>query len=284
MAQCFAIFVPTHEAAARDGVGAPPQVYFDEALRRFREEIEANEDVIRPALTASQIERNFAQGKMSAVLTVEDGVTIDGRLENVDRYAQLGVRMVALTWNYENCLGFPNSEDPALNARGLKPFGRDAVRRMNELGIAVDVSHLSEGGFWDVARVSQKPFVASHSCAKALCGHRRNLTDEQLRALAEKGGVCGVNFMAQFLHEDQSDSRSTIRDVMANLVHIKNAAGIDVLAIGSDYDGIGSTLEWGDWSGSRMLVDAMQAYFTDDEIEKICWKNALRTFRDIIGA
>ncbi len=282
MAQCFAIFVPTSDAAARHGITGTAEEYFDKAYCAYRRELELTSDDILPAYTAGDVERNWADGKMSAILTVEDGVTLRGKIENVDEYYRKGVRMVALTWNYENSLGFPQSPDRAEHMKGLKPFGIEAVRRMNELGIAVDVSHLSEGGFWDVARTSHKPFIASHSCARALCGHSRNLTDEQLKAVADSGGVCGINFCAQFLHDGGGNSASC-DEVARHLLHIKNVAGSDVLAMGSDYDGIGSALEWGDCGGSQILVRALEKSFTDEEIEKLCWRNALRAFRDIIG-
>lgn len=286
MAQCFAIFVPSHESAVRHGIADSPKVYFEKAYARYLEELEKNKDTLLPAYTAEDIEKNYAMGKMSAVLTVEDGVTIDGELSNVDRYFEKGVRMVALTWNYENSLGYPQSPDPQLHKRGLKPFGIEAVKRMNELGIVVDVSHLSEGGFFDVARHSTKPFVASHSCARALCDHSRNLTDEQLRVLAEKGGVCGINYLSRFLHPavgSEKDNETTINEVVRHLQHMADVAGVDTLALGSDYDGMRSRLEWGDYAGTQLLIRAIEKAFTAEETEKICYRNALRVFRDVIG-
>ncbi len=170
---------------------------------------------------------------------------------------------------------------------GLKPFGLEVVERMNELGIVVDVSHLSEGGFWDVAHISNKPFAASHSCARVLCGSSRNLTDAQLRALADKGGVCGINFLSRFLHDPvgnpEQDDYTAVEDVTRHLRHMKNVAGVEALAIGSDYDGISSKLEWDDWSGTEYLLHGLETIFTPEELEKVCWKNALRLFRDAAG-
>ncbi len=283
MAQCFAIFVPTGGAAARHGITGTAEEYFDKAYTRYLEELELCKDTILPAYTAKDIETNFQNGKLSAVLTVEDSVTLDGKIERVDDYFKKGVRMATLTWNYENSLGYPQSKDGELHMRGLKPFGFEVVERMNELGIAVDVSHLSEGGFWDVAKTSKKPFIASHSCSRTLCDVSRNLTDEQLRALADSGGVCGINFATDFLRKNAEDNYTRCEDVARHLLYMKNVAGIDTLALGSDYDGIGSELEWGDAGGNGMLVDSLRGSFTDDEIEKICWKNALRAFKDIIG-
>ena len=185
--QCFAIFVPTGDTAERLDGYTTPEAYFDRAYERFLEETEANSEDIRQVFTVRDLEENLRQNRISAMLTVEDAVLLRGNIQMLDDYYRKGVRMVTLTWNYENSLGFPNSPDPVLHASGLKPFGIEAVERMNELGIIVDVSHLSEGGFWDVAKYSRKPFVASHSCARSLCDVSRNLTDDQLRALADQG-------------------------------------------------------------------------------------------------
>ena len=286
MAQCFAIFVPTGDSAARHGMPNDPENYLNDAYALYLKELEANKDTILPAYTVADVERNYAAGKMSSILTVEDGVTINGKVENVDKYFDMGIRMVSLTWNFENSLGYPQNPDPALHARGLKPFGIEAVARMSELGIAVDVSHLSEGGFWDIVKYSTKPFIASHSCCRAIGSSSRNLTDAQLKALADKGGVCGINYMAGFLHNDppgERNNKSTIEEVVTHLKHMRNVGGVELLALGSDYDGIRSELEWKDYSGNQLIVRALEKDFTADEIEKICYKNALRAFRDIIG-
>lgn len=287
LAQCFAIWVPWKDTAERMGLTDTPQEYFDKAYEAYLRELELNRDTIRPAYTVADIEKNAAEGLMSAVLTVEDSVTMDGKLENVDDYFKRGVRMATLTWNHENSLGYPNSKDRDEHMRGLKPFGIEAVKRMNELGIAVDVSHLNEGGFWDVVNNTTKPFIASHSCARALCDVPRDLTDEQLRALADKGGVVGINYLTGFLHpvtDWKTDNLTTCEEVVRHLKHMANVAGADILALGSDYDGMRSKLEWGDAGGQQILVQAIEKSFKPDEVEKICCKNALRAFRDIWGA
>lgn len=146
-------------------------------------------DEIAIAYSFDELIANRDNGKMSAVLTVEEGGILNGKMEYLDELYHQGIRLITLTWNYENCIGFPNSREPELMNRGLKPFGMEVVRHMNELGMIIDVSHLSDGGFWDVAAHSTKPFLASHSNARTLCKHPRNLTDEMIKALAEKGGV-----------------------------------------------------------------------------------------------
>lgn len=137
------------------------------------------------------------------MLTVEDGRMVNGSFDRLEQLAKTGVRAIALTWNFENCFGAPNSRDPKIMSKGLSAFGKEAIEAMNELGILVDVSHLSDGGFYDVAKISKKPFVATHSDCRALAAHPRNLTDDMIRLLAQKGGVSGINFAPAFLDDTQ---------------------------------------------------------------------------------
>ncbi len=247
MAEFFAIFIPTHDSGAGKGVTLPPYDYFQLVYKAYLKELEANKDVLAPACNYDDIMANKAAGKVSSVLTVEDGVPLEGKMERLEEFYQKGVRLISFTWNYENSLGVPNSKDPEIMNRGLKQFGLDCIARMNELGMLVDVSHLSDGGFWDVVKHSKQPFMASHSCCRALCNHTRNLTDEMLHALGEKGGVVGINFASQFLNEGAE--YTDIQSVVRHMLHIRDKAGLDALGFGSDFDGITSTLEFKDYTG-----------------------------------
>ena len=280
MAEFFAIFIPTHDSGAGKGVTLPPYDYFQFVYKAYLKELEANKDVLAPACNYDDIMANKAAGKVSSVLTVEDGVPLEGKMERLEEFYQKGVRLISFTWNYENSLGFPNSKDPEIMNRGLKQFGLDCIERMNEMGMLVDVSHLSDGGFWDVVKHSKKPFIASHSCCRALCNHTRNLTDEMLHALGEKGGVVGINFASQFLNEGAE--YTDIQSVVRHMLHIRDKAGLDALGFGSDFDGITSTLEFKDYTGLPLIVDALKPRFTDDEIDKICSGNMLRLIRDTL--
>ena len=280
MAEFFAIFIPTHDSGAGKGVTLPPYDYFQFVYKAYLKELEANKDVLAPACNYDDIMANKAASKVSSVLTVEDGVPLEGKMERLEEFYQKGVRLISFTWNYENSLGFPNSKDPEIMNRGLKQFGLDCIARMNELGMLVDVSHLSDGGFWDVVKHSKKPFIASHSCCRALCNHTRNLTDEMLHALGEKGGVVGINFASQFLNEGAE--YTDIQSVVRHMLHIRDKAGLDALGFGSDFDGITSTLEFKDYTGLPLIVDALKPHFTDDEIDKICNGNMLRLIRDTL--
>ena len=279
--QCFAAFIATHDCAERNGIHVGAYELFCAMADIFDRQMEIYPDVLAPARSYANVVKNRAEGKISALLTVEDAVPLEGMIERVDEMYARGVRMAALLWNYENSLGFPNSPDAREHAKPLKPFGREAVERMNELGIIVDVSHLSEGGFWDVADISRKPFIASHSCARALCDHSRNLTDAQLRAVAEHGGIVGVNFNSGFLNG--RDDYTPNADIVRHMDYIRRKAGIESVALGSDFDGIDCALELRDCAGLPSLAEAMESVFTDDEIDLISSKNALRVLRDTVG-
>lgn len=278
--QCFANFVPMNETAAHYGIQEEPWTFFLEQAALFKHESGAYPDRLAPVFVFDDIGKNREKGVISAMLTVEDGACIEGDISRLQIMYDLGARLLTLTWNYENCLGFPNSPDPALHRKGLKDFGFEALAEMNRLGIVADVSHLSEGGFWDVARVSKKPFIASHSCARALCDHSRNLTDAQLRMLGEKGGVCGVNYYSEFLRKNASHTEN--EDILRHMAYIADHAGFEAVALGSDFDGIDCTLEMGDYRGLVCLEELIADRFGSDNAEKICFRNALRVLKDVL--
>lgn len=279
LAQVFAIFIPTHDVAENANITLSPMEYFEKSYGFYKEEMRVNEDIIAPAHNHEEIISNEESGKMSSILTIEDGVLIEGQLDRIDGLYKKGVRLITLTWNYENSLGYPNSRNAGEMSRGLKPFGIEAVKYMNELGIIVDVSHLSDGGFYDVAKYSQVPFAASHSCARSLDNHPRNLTDEMLKIIGETGSVCGINFASQFLN-DESSNYTKVEDIVRHALYIKNKAGIEAVALGSDFDGISSELEFKDYSGMVKIAQGLSEHFTESEVEKICYKNALRVIKD----
>lgn len=274
LAQCFAVFLE-QKRIRTSGEGM-----FDFYRRHaalLRSEAEKHRDRIAIARNSADILENAGKGLISAVLTVEGGEALEGKLENLEAMARDGVRMLTLTWNYENELGFSH-----LLGGGLKPFGKEAVEAMQALGIRPDVSHLSDEGFWDVMDVSRGkgPVVASHSCARALCGHSRNLTDEMLKALGNAGGLVGVNFNGPFLRDMKAGDadESFIEDVVRHTLHLIDKAGAEAVAWGSDFDGIGSTLEWKDFSGMQLLADRLGRELSGEALEKMCSKNALRVF------
>ena len=281
MVQCFAIYIPTNRSAEYHNVKEGPYEYWKGCVDAFDKEMAANADVIRQVRSVADIEKNVKEGKLSALLTIENAVPLDGKIERVQEFYDRGARMIGLTWNYENSVGFPCTDDPEQHMLGLKPFGLEVVAKMDELGMVIDTSHLSEGGFWDVVKHSKNPFMASHSCARALCDHRRNLTDEQLKALANKGGIVGVNYENSFLRK--GSEMTDVSDIIWHMKHMANVGGIDMVALGSDFDGIGDNLKFKDYAGLPQLVDAIEKEFGAAACDKICHGNALRLFKDVIG-
>ena len=238
----------------------------------YTSEVEKNRDLVTPCRTFADLEQARADGKIAAVLTVEEGGVCKGDVENLRTLHRLGVRMLTLTWNHENELGFPNGQ-----SGGLKEKGAEFLAEMESLGMIPDVSHLNEEGFWDVCRLAQKPFAASHSSARTLWPHRRNLTDEQIKAVADRGGVVGVNFYSDFLAD--SDTTRTA-DIVRHMKHMRDVGGLEVVALGSDFDGITCPLELVDAAGMDQLVRAMEhAGFPQREIDRICWKNVWAFYR-----
>ena len=280
LAQCFAIWIPTGRAIKRHRTARMGYYgYYKTAREFFQNAMKDNADVIRQARTVADIEKNKADGKLSAILTVEDSIWVEGHMERIEEAAADGVRMMSLLWNTINCMGYPNSPYHEAHLMGLKPFGYDAVQKMNDLGIIVDVSHLNEGGFWGVVKTSRKPIAASHSCARALCDHPRNLNDEQLKAIGEKGGVVGINFYDAFLLEGDT-GYTEIGDIVRHAEYIADKAGVEALAFGSDFDGISSELEFEDYAGFPLIVDALSEKFSDDVIDMMCHGNFLRVMKD----
>lgn len=277
LAQFFALFIDQQQ------VEDPLNVCL-KMLDRFYEELKENQADIALATNEAELQKNRQVGKISAFLTIEEGGALRGEMANLRNFYRLGVRLVTLTWNYPNEIGYPNTHGSNVQGtyqnQGLTSFGRDVVAEMNRLDMLIDVSHLSDGGFFDVARLSQKPFVASHSNARAITGHYRNLTDEMIRLLADKGGVMGINFARNFLG---SPDISRVEDMIRHIRHIYRIGGIDVLAIGSDLDGIEPELEIdnsGDMDKLRQGLE--QNGFTADDIEKIFYRNTLRVIHDTL--
>jgi len=280
--QCFAAFTDARKSPSSPLLEVLQEIdLFHEIMKEFK-------DHLAPVLSFADIERNRKEGKISALLTIEDGGVTEGDLSVLRMVHRLGVRMITLTWNYENPIGYPASDfDKKVRSthKGLKEEGLAFLFEMERLGIMVDVSHLSDEGFYDVARHGKKPFLASHSDARRLCNHPRNLTDDMLKVLAEKGGLVGMNYYLGFLNQDRDrlHERGTAETVADHMEHIRKVAGIDVIALGSDFDGIEETLDLTDASKMPLLVTVLERRgFKASEIENIFSQNALRFFRELL--
>ena len=258
-------------------------------IEYYHKQLEENKDYIRPVNKYEDISINEKNGFINALLTLEDGSVIDGDLNNLDYYYKQGVRMITLTWNFVNGIGYPNfwpKQEPfdicqTNTKEGLTDFGIEYVKRCEELGIIVDVSHLSDKGFYDVLKNTTKPFVASHSSARSICKAARNLSDEMIIELAKRGGVTGLNYCSAFI-EDDNETITMIDKMVEHINHIVKVGGIDVIGLGSDFDGIENELEIKDCSGMQLLYLALKKYYSDDDIEKIFYKNVLRVYKDCL--
>lgn len=285
MAQFFAIFMLPDGEEERTGVKIPEDdVYIDTLIRILENTIAENPDKIALARNVAEVAANYNAGKVSALLTIEDGRSVDGDMKKLENYYEKGIRLLSLTWNFENCFGAPNSTDVELMKKGLTPFGKEAVKRMEELGMLVDVSHLSDGGFYDVADILKVPFVASHSNCRELTNHPRNLTNDMIKVLGNCGGVSGINFFARFLNDKQVSADSKICDMVAHVKHLVNYGGEDIIAIGSDFDGIsGDKFEVSNPLQMDLLFDALKKEgFTERQIEKFAYRNAFRVMNDVL--
>jgi membrane dipeptidase len=283
--QVYAIYMPDPDSIREAGSRYEGDDAYIRSLHDiFTRTVRQHSSVFAAAGSIRDAERNAAEGKTSGMLSMEDGRAVEGRFEKIRLFHDMGIRIMGLTWNAENCFGYPNSTDPEEMQKGLTAFGKEAVSCMEETGMLIDVSHLSDGGFWDIARICRRPFIASHSNCRALNPHPRSMTDDMIRALADKGGVMGLNFCPEFLTRDPEQQQSTADDLARQLRYRINAGGLACAAIGTDFDGIGGELEFS--SADRMpdLFEALeQRGFTPRELDHICRLNAERVMRDVIG-
>lgn len=264
-----------------------------EAIRRtlqlldlFYRELEANADRMLLATTAADIRRAKAEGKLAAVLGIEGGEAIEGDLAALRCFYQLGVRLLTVTWNRRNALA--DGQKEARTNGGLTTRGVEAVQEMNRLGMIVDVSHLSPAGVRDVLEVSQKPVIASHSNARALRDHPRNLTDEQVRGISDGGGLVGVTLVPFFIAPEGQASLDRLVD---HVEHLLQVGGEDHVGLGTDYDGFGSYgpgdqfHEMPDVSHLPQLTEKMlKRGLHERVIEKVLGANFLRVLVAVVGS
>lgn len=284
--QNFAMFVYNKE-------GSNPYEACLSLYHSFQRQMELAHEEIRQVTTVEEIEQNHKDGLLSAMLTIEEGAVCQGKTDLLQEFYEKGVRMMTLTWNFENEIGFPNciidkngKRKPFENvSQGLKPAGFEMIEAMESLGMIVDVSHLSDAGFMDVASHMKVPFVASHSNSREICPHPRNLTDEMLRILGEKGGVSGLNLYGAFVNpmltSGQVDCR--IDDLLKHVHHMADAGGVESVALGTDFDGFEGDGELRTAADMRNLPDYLhKSGFTWEEIDKITYKNVLRVYKEVL--
>lgn len=244
----------------------------------YYSQLQKNEQVIGHINSFSDVIKNGLENKISALLALEGGEALEGEISAIHTYYRLGVRSITLTWNHRNRLADGVAEEESRG--GLTRFGRQVIEEMEELGMLVDVSHLSEAGFSDVIKFAKKPFIASHSNARAICDVPRNLKDNQLLKIAEKGGVVGLNLYSPFLVKY---GQGGIDDILNHIQHMLSVMGEDFISLGTDFDGIESTpKEISNVADMDTLFASIENEFGKVVAEKIFSENLLRVLKAVL--
>ena len=232
---------------------------------------------IQHVLSYQDVESVYESGKIGALMSIEEGGVLGGDLDKLKQAYQDGVRLITLTWNYPNGLGEPHCGE---QHKKLTPKGIEFVEAMQDLGIIVDCSHLNDAGTEQLGDILDVPFVASHSNAREVTAHTRNLPDNLIKLIANKDGVIGLNFAQSFLG---TSSVSRIDDIVKHGLYLINKGGEDVVALGTDFDGIKPNTEIKDASEMYRLYDAFkEAGLSVEQCEKLFWKNADRLLKEIL--
>jgi membrane dipeptidase len=297
----FAIFAPSQRRAnafeayaTKDGYDFPlndPLPYADAyrstlAMMALLFRLERESDgALKVVRTVDEIEDCLRNGVMASVLHIEGAEAIDEDMHALEVFYAAGLRSLGIVWSRPNIfaqgvpLRFPGTPDIG---PGLADAGKRLVQACNQLGIMIDLSHITEAGFWDVAKLSDAPLVATHSNVHALCNHPRNLTDKQLDAIAESGGMVGINFGVGFLREDGKwDAASTsLTEIVRHINYLVERIGVDHVGFGSDMDGVRVPTAFGDVTGMTKIVELLRESGHDDKsLAKICGRNWIDLLR-----
>lgn len=275
--QFCAIYVPTEVFRYQGGLR-----YTLCLLDKYNQEIkklhENGIDVLQ--VRTAEDAGNVLKHKAATLLAIEEGGAIDGSLEALRCLYELGVRAMTLTWSNRNDIADGINEEAT--GSGLTLFGKQVVAEMNRLGMLVDVSHISTAGFWSVIETSAKPIIATHSNAKSLCSHPRNLNDEQIKALAQNGGLAGITFAGQFLEEDWRNA--CIESVYKHIDYMLNLIGNDDhIGFGSDFDGISHPpYNIQGVQDYKPLIEYLSKYYSDETINKITHQNVINLLQKVL--
>lgn len=275
--QFCAIYVPTEVFRYQGGLR-----YTLCLLDKYNQEIkklhENGIDVLQ--VRTAEDAGNVLKHKVATLLAIEEGGAIDGSLEALRCLYELGVRAMTLTWSNRNDIADGINEEAT--GSGLTLFGKQVVAEMNRLGMLVDVSHISTAGFWSVIETSTKPIIATHSNAKSLCSHPRNLNDEQIKALAQNGGLAGITFAGQFLEEDWRNA--CIESVYKHIDYMLNLIGNDDhIGFGSDFDGISHPpYNIQGVQDYKPLIEYLSKYYSDETINKITHQNVINLLQKVL--
>jgi membrane dipeptidase len=289
----FAVFVPPDPSVPnRRPRGELPPVLDQSYAQRYATAMAArlfqiereSKGQVTIVRSADALSSGLSDGTFTAILHYEGADPIDTDLTQLELVYQAGLRSLGIVWSRSNAFGhgvpfrFPSSPD---TGPGLTDAGRDLVRACNQLGIMLDLSHLNEAGFWDVARLSDAPLVATHSNVHALSATSRNLTDKQLDAIKESDGMVGLNFAVGFLREDGKHDADTPIETMVNHIdYLVERLGVERVGFGSDFDGATIPAAVGDAAGLPVLIDALRASgYDDDALRKLTHENWVRVLR-----
>ena len=254
-----------------------PQQFADNIFDKIEQMVARNSQYLALARTPQQLWDNKRAGKKSIMLGIENGIALDGKLQNIQHFKERGVVYITLCHNGDNELC--DSARGSQTHGGVSDFGAKVIGEMNRLGLMVDLSHAHEKSFYDALELSKTPIVCSHSSARALCDHPRNLTDDQMRALAQKGGVCQITLYNGFL---KKDGQATILDAMAHLEHAISVMGIDHVGLGTDFDGDGGICGLANASELTHFTRQLLARrFSEADIQKIWGGNFLRVMQQV---
>ena len=268
--QDFALFINLGETN-------DPYGRYEEMRNLCTTQIHLYGEHIQHVLSYQDVESVYKSGKIGALMSIEEGGVLGGDLDKLKQAYQDGVRLITLTWNYPNSLGEPHCGE---QHKKLTPKGIEFVEAMQDLGIIVDCSHLNDAGTEQLGDILDVPFIASHSNSREVTAHTRNLPDNLIKLIANKGGVIGLNFAQSFLG---TSPVSRIEDIVKHGLYLINKGGEDVVALGTDFDGIKPDTEIKDASEMYRLYDAFkEAGLSVDQCEKLFWKNADRLLKEIL--
>lgn len=271
--QIFSIFTEDFEIAHYGAVRAL------QMMQVYKDDIRRHPDQFELITKASQMDAIATSDKFFGIFSMEGASPLCGDLKMLEVFYTMGLRAIGLTWNHRNEL----ADGVGVGSNyGLTPFGRDVIRRMNELGMVVDLAHINEAGYWEALELSQSPVIVSHANAKALCPHRRNLNDAQLDALKEQGGYIGVCFAGGFLVEDPQ--KASLEDLVRHIDYLCERIGPDHVALGSDFDGIRhppKNLE--EVSQFPNLFTALEKLgYKEEDLNKIAYQNIERIYKQVL--
>lgn len=237
--------------------------------------------IIRKKDELSNCINSFETRKIGCFIEAEGAEIIGNSLSELDRLYEAGLRILTLSWNYDNAV----CDSIAGNSRhnGLSAFGRQVVKKAEDLGIIIDVSHASDKTFSDVAQVSRKPFIASHSNSRSVCSHRRNLTDEQINCISKSGGVIGINLCPDFLNNTVN---ADIMDIIRHIEHISALVGTKYVGFGCDFDGIDNLPEGirGVQDMNKIVDILLRLNYKEEDVKNIAGLNFIRLLQSMLAA